>query len=171
MAKSLKGRTGGGVKKRVLVPVEDLDIKASDAFRTISEVSVQLDVPKHVLRFWEGRFSQLKPMKRGGGRRFYRPEDIELLVGIRQLLHVSGYTIRGVQQLLRKNGVDWVKQAGTGQVSVPVRPADAGLGESHRREQLTLVIEEVRQCLAVLGVARADDAGEGRRGRPERKRA
>ena len=73
--------------------------KALEAFRTISEVADELDVPKHVLRFWEGKFPQIRPMKRGGGRRYYRPEDVELLKGIRVLLHLEGFTIRGVQKL------------------------------------------------------------------------
>jgi DNA-binding transcriptional MerR regulator len=85
--------------------------KSSDAFRTIGEVSDDLDVPKHVLRFWEGKFPQLKPMKRGGGRRFYRPEDVTLLRGIHQLLHSAGYTIKGVQRILREQGVEAVKAA------------------------------------------------------------
>jgi DNA-binding transcriptional MerR regulator len=83
--------------------------KSSSAFRTISEVAEELDVPKHVLRFWEGKFPQLRPMKRGGGRRYYRPEDIELLRGIRWLLYSDGYTIKGVQRILRDNGVKFVK--------------------------------------------------------------
>jgi DNA-binding transcriptional MerR regulator len=83
--------------------------KALEAFRTIGEVSDELDVPKHVLRFWEGRFPQLKPMKRGGGRRFYRPEDVALLRGIHHLLHKAGYTIKGVQRILREHGIDSVK--------------------------------------------------------------
>ena len=74
--------------------------KSSDAFRTISEVSAALDVPPHVLRFWETKFSQVKPMKRGGGRRYYRPEDVELLKAIHTLLYDQGYTIKGVQKLL-----------------------------------------------------------------------
>jgi DNA-binding transcriptional MerR regulator len=85
--------------------------KSTDAFRTIGEVSDELDVPKHVLRFWEGKFPQLKPMKRGGGRRFYRPEDVALLRGIHHLLHSAGYTIKGVQKILREQGVDAVKGA------------------------------------------------------------
>lgn len=79
------------------------------AFRTISEVASELDVPKHVLRFWEAKFSQLRPMKRGGGRRYYRPEDVDLLRGIRWLLYSDGYTIKGVQRILRDNGVRFVK--------------------------------------------------------------
>jgi DNA-binding transcriptional MerR regulator len=76
--------------------------KSEGAFRTISEVSVDLDVPQHVLRFWESKFSQIKPLKRGGGRRYYRPEDVRLLGHIRDLLYKEGYTIRGVQKLLRE---------------------------------------------------------------------
>ena len=76
--------------------------KSASAFRTISEVSEDLDVPQHVLRFWEGKFSQVRPLKRGGGRRYYRPEDIALLRRIRDLLYSEGYTIKGVQKLLRE---------------------------------------------------------------------
>jgi DNA-binding transcriptional MerR regulator len=86
--------------------------KAAEAFRTISEVAGELDVQKHVLRFWEARFPQVRPMKRGGGRRYYRPEDMELLRGIRHLLHAEGYTIKGVQKILREQGIDYVKQYG-----------------------------------------------------------
>lgn len=81
------------------------DGKSAAAFRTISEVSEELNVPQHVLRFWETKFTQVRPMKRGGGRRYYRPEDIELLRGIRDLLYQEGFTIRGVQKLLREGGV------------------------------------------------------------------
>jgi len=88
--------------------------KAAEAFRTISEVADELDVQKHVLRFWESRFPQVRPMKRGGGRRYYRPEDMELLRGIRHLLHAEGYTIKGVQKILREQGIDHVKQHGRG---------------------------------------------------------
>jgi DNA-binding transcriptional MerR regulator len=83
--------------------------KAAEAFRTISEVADDLGIQKHVLRFWEVKFNQIRPMKRGGGRRYYRPEDMELLRGIRQLLHRDGYTIKGVQKILREQGVDAVK--------------------------------------------------------------
>jgi DNA-binding transcriptional MerR regulator len=75
--------------------------KAAGAFRTISEVATDLDVPQHVLRFWETRFAQIRPLKRAGGRRYYRPEDVDLLRRIRQLLYNNGYTIKGVQRLLR----------------------------------------------------------------------
>jgi DNA-binding transcriptional MerR regulator len=83
--------------------------KAPDAFRTISEVADELDLPQHVLRFWETRFAQIRPMKRGGGRRFYRREDVELLRGIRHLLYGEGYTIRGVQRILKDNGVKFLQ--------------------------------------------------------------
>ena len=83
--------------------------KAPDAFRTISEVADDLDLPQHVLRFWETRFQQIKPMKRGGGRRYYRPDDIDLLRGIRHLLYGEGYTIRGAQRILKDHGVKFVQ--------------------------------------------------------------
>jgi DNA-binding transcriptional MerR regulator len=88
--------------------------KAAEAFRTISEVADELELQKHVLRFWEVKFPQIKPMKRGGGRRYYRPADLELLRGIRHLLHADGYTIKGVQRILRERGIDVVKCAGAG---------------------------------------------------------
>jgi DNA-binding transcriptional MerR regulator len=78
--------------------------RPADAFRTISEVAEDLDLPQHVLRFWETRFTQIKPMKRGGGRRYYRPDDVELLRAIRHLLYGEGYTIRGVQRILKEQG-------------------------------------------------------------------
>jgi len=84
--------------------------KAPDAFRTISEVAEELDVPQHVLRFWESRFPQIKPMKRAGGRRYYRPDDVDLLRGIRHLLYGEGYTIRGVQRILREQSPKFVQQ-------------------------------------------------------------
>ncbi|HEY1474859.1 MAG TPA: MerR family transcriptional regulator [Pseudolabrys sp.] len=85
-----------------------MDHKAPDAFRSISEVADELDLPQHVLRFWESRFRDIKPMKRGGGRRYYRPDDVNLLRGIRHLLYGEGYTIRGVQRILREQGVKFV---------------------------------------------------------------
>lgn len=90
--------------------------KEPGAFRTISEVADELDVPQHVLRFWETRFSQIKPLKRGGGRRFYRPEDVDLIRGIRHLLYGEGYTIKGVQRILKEEGVRFVQQMGSGEV-------------------------------------------------------
>ncbi len=94
-------------------------IKSPDAFRTISEAATELDVPQHVLRFWESRFSQIKPVKRAGGRRFYRPDDVDLLRGIRALLYVDGLTIRGVQKILKERGLRHVVMMGRGQVPAP----------------------------------------------------
>ena len=81
-----------------------MNTKSPDAFRTISEVSKDLSLPQHVLRFWETKFIQIKPIKRGGGRRYYRPEDIRLLRGIKSLLYNDGYTIRGVQKVIKEVG-------------------------------------------------------------------
>ncbi|WP_448951824.1 MerR family transcriptional regulator [Labrys neptuniae] len=89
--------------------------KAPDAFRTISEVAEDLDLPQHVLRFWETRFSQIKPLKRGGGRRYYRPDDIDLLKGIRYYLYGEGYTIKGVQRILKERGNRHVIEIGRAQ--------------------------------------------------------
>lgn len=96
--------------------------KAPEAFRTISEAAAELDLPQHVLRFWETRFAQIKPMKRAGGRRYYRREDIDLLRGVRELLYDRGYTIKGVQKLLKERGVRYVGALGRGEVS-DVEPA------------------------------------------------
>ncbi|MDP1910039.1 MAG: MerR family transcriptional regulator, partial [Hyphomicrobium sp.] len=139
-------------------------------FRTISEVADELDVQKHVLRFWEARFPQVRPMKRGGGRRYYRPEDMELLRGIRHLLHAEGYTIKGVQKILREQGVDTVKRFGADPAAVeepvaaPVAaPAAAGkrgkkTGAAPRgaptkaevRERLLAAIAELEACRGIL---------------------
>lgn len=89
--------------------MEGVSEKSPDAFRTISEAASDLGVPQHVLRFWETRFSQIKPMKRGGGRRYYRPQDVDLLRGIRFLLYDRGYTIKGVQRILKEQGVRFVQ--------------------------------------------------------------
>ena len=90
-------------------------IKSPEAFRTISEVATELDVPQHVLRFWEGRFTQIKPVKRAGGRRYYRPEDVDLLRGIRALLYREGFTIKGVQKVLQERGLRHVAELGRGE--------------------------------------------------------
>lgn len=92
----------------------ELDTKSPDAFRTISEVAEDLDIPQHVLRFWETRFSQIKPLKRGGGRRYYRPDDVALLKGIRRLLYGEGYTIKGLQRILKEQGPRHVQAIGRG---------------------------------------------------------
>jgi DNA-binding transcriptional MerR regulator len=112
--------------------------KAPDAFRTISEVADDLDIPQHVLRFWETRFTQIKPMKRSGGRRYYRPDDVDLLRGIRRLLYGEGYTIRGVQRILKEHGVKSVQGLVDGSAAVPsfgaaddaMRADDAGDDEA-----------------------------------------
>ncbi len=115
----------------------ELDTKSPDAFRTISEVAEDLDIPQHVLRFWETRFSQIKPLKRGGGRRYYRPDDVALLKGIRRLLYGEGYTIKGLQRILKEQGPRHVQAIGRGAEIAPQpgaagRPAaaPAGSGES-----------------------------------------
>lgn len=100
--------------------------KGPEAFRTISEVASDLDLPQHVLRFWETRFAQIRPMKRGGGRRYYRPDDVDLLRGIRYLLYGEGYTIRGVQRILKEQGPRFVTAAGRGDLS--------GLAAAEERE-------------------------------------
>ena len=87
-----------------------MDTKSPEAFRTISEVSKDLSLPQHVLRFWETKFTQIKPIKRGGGRRYYRPEDIKLLRGIKSLLYNDGYTIRGVQKVIKEIGTKKILQ-------------------------------------------------------------
>src|SRR5690606_29625260 len=97
-----------------------------EAFRTISEVAEELDLPQHVLRFWETRFTHIRPMKRGGGRRYYRPDDVDLLRGIRTLLYGEGYTIRGVQRILKEHGPRFVIGAGRGEFAGLARGADTG---------------------------------------------
>jgi DNA-binding transcriptional MerR regulator len=103
--------------------------KAPDAFRTISEVADDLDLPQHVLRFWETRFQQIKPMKRGGGRRYYRPDDIDLLRGIRHLLYSEGYTIRGAQRILKDNGVKFVQNVWKAGAPQPTRASQVAESE------------------------------------------
>src|SRR5947208_11882621 len=98
--------------------------KAPNAFRTISEVAEDLDLPQHVLRFWETRFVQIKPMKRGGGRRYYRPDDVDLLRGIRHLLYSEGYTIRGVQRILKDEGIRFVQTVWRSGAPQPARLPD-----------------------------------------------
>ncbi len=96
--------------------------KSPEAFRTISEVAVELDVPQHVLRFWETKFAHVRPLKRAGGRRYYRPEDLDLLRGIRALLYKDGLTIKGAQKILREQGPRYVMELGRGAMSlVPSR--------------------------------------------------
>jgi DNA-binding transcriptional MerR regulator len=151
--------------------------KAPEAFRTISEVADELEVPKHVLRFWEAKFAHLKPMKRGGGRRYYRPEDVALLRGIRFLLYNDGYTIRGVQKILREHGprfvMDYRRMADDEQDEAMVEPREipdiaaeaAQSGGALTRERVALdarldpqklsaVLDEIEACYRVLASAR-----------------
>ncbi len=107
--------------------------KGPDAFRTISEVAEDLDLPQHVLRFWETRFPQIKPLKRGGGRRYYRPDDVDLLRGIRQLLYGEGYTIKGVQRILREQGHRFVISAGRGEINGAEMAAHQAAAEPEER--------------------------------------
>ncbi|SDG70673.1 MerR family transcriptional regulator [Pelagibacterium luteolum] len=96
--------------------------KSPDAFRTISEAAEELDLPQHVLRFWETRFNQIRPLKRGGGRRYYRPDDVQLLKGIRHLLYDQGFTIKGVQRILKEQGAKHVIAIGDTGSIVPIAP-------------------------------------------------
>ncbi len=107
--------------------------KSPDAFRTISEVATELDVPQHVLRFWESKFNQIRPLKRGGGRRYYRPEDVDLLRGVRALLYNDGYTIKGVQKVFREQGVKFVSETGKGTVDASL--AELAREAVHRSEK------------------------------------
>jgi DNA-binding transcriptional MerR regulator len=110
--------------------------KAPDAFRTISEVAEELELPQHVLRFWETRFSQIRPMKRGGGRRYYRPDDVDLLRGIRHLLYGEGYTIRGVQRILKDQGTKFVQTVWQAGAPQPVHsPGDLEGGPAAEQRQ------------------------------------
>jgi len=111
--------------------------KSAAAFRTISEVAKELDLPQHVLRFWESKFSQIRPLKRGGGRRYYRPEDIQLLIRIRDLLYSDGYTIKGVQKLLRDGGLVRSKSA------VPAPSQTPNAPSSDRQGELKAVLKEL----------------------------
>ena len=100
-------------------------MKGPDAFKTISEVADELDLPQHVLRFWETRFKQIKPLKRGGGRRYYRPDDVMLLKGIRHLLYAEGYTIKGVQRILKEQGNRFVTGVASGAPVLADKPEPA----------------------------------------------
>jgi DNA-binding transcriptional MerR regulator len=116
--------------------------KSAEAFRTISEVADELEVPQHVLRFWESKFPQVKPLKRAGGRRYYRPDDIVLLRRIRQCLYDQGYTIKGVQKLLREGALKHDE---------PPRPAPASpLQRSAKPEKLRAALAEIRDELVAL---------------------
>jgi DNA-binding transcriptional MerR regulator len=133
--------------------------KAPDAFRTISEVADEIDVPQHVLRFWESRFTQIKPMKRGGGRRYYRPDDVDLLRGVRHLLYGEGYTIRGVQRILRDEGAAFVQNVWRPGAELPPPPDTDDEPES--------LVEEVAETRAELSLfPRAGEAAPAERREP-----
>jgi DNA-binding transcriptional MerR regulator len=142
--------------------------KSPDAFRTISEVAQELDVPQHVLRFWESRFREIRPMKRGGGRRYYRPDDVDLLRGIRHLLYGEGYTIRGVQRLLREQGLRFVQnvwQPGAPQPGhrPPEDASDEAADADDGGEQLDGALEEQaapRMPMAPVGRMRREDVAK-----------
>ncbi|MHB1110178.1 MAG: MerR family transcriptional regulator [Devosia sp.] len=123
--------------------------KSPDAFRTISEAAEELDLPQHVLRFWETRFSNIKPLKRGGGRRYYRPEDVLLLKGIRHLLYDQGFTIKGVQRILKDQGIRYVIGIGEGRVMEPVarQPVD----EEETKSRPSLPAPDQRVSVARAG--------------------
>ena len=132
----------------------DIASKAASAFRTISEVSRELDVPQHVLRFWESKFTQISPLKRSGGRRYYRPEDIRLLKRIRDLLYVDGFTIKGVQKLIREQGVKSIVNA-TPSAVVPTVKAEAEAPEkpqrsTKERQAIILAIAELMRIKNLL---------------------
>ena len=147
--------------------------KSPDAFRTISEAAEELDLPQHVLRFWETRFATIKPLKRGGGRRYYRPEDVLLLRGIRHLLYDQGFTIKGVQKILKDQGPRYVIAVGEGkgldeiiplieeaqaaadeaEIEEAVLTADPGLDEESRHK-LSEVLRELLECKRILERAR-----------------
>jgi len=142
--------------------------KSPDAFRTISEVAEDLDLPQHVLRFWETRFTQIKPMKRGGGRRYYRPQDVELIKGIRHMLYEQGYTIKGVQKLLRENGNQFLIAIGSGDRAaveaisqrkqsevVPLTPS----AQQRQGDDEMLVGEAKAKPRRFFGLGKADDEG------------
>lgn len=116
--------------------------KSASAFRTISEVAKELGLPQHVLRFWESKFPQIKPMKRGGGRRYYRPEDMDVLIRIRNLLYNDGYTIKGVQKLLKEDPTGANETVETVETKSPV-----GLDRENLKAVLT-ELEDIRKLLA-----------------------
>ncbi len=129
--------------------------KAPEAFRTISEVAAELDVPQHVLRFWEQRFSHIKPVKRGGNRRYYRPQDVDLLRGIRALLYADGFTIKGVQKLLREQGVRYVAALGRNESSL-VSQLSQKAGFSSPEIVVAEVPLHARAAIAAVAAAHPD---------------
>ena len=126
--------------------------KSPGAFRTISEVSNDLEVPPHVLRFWETKFPQIKPLKRGGGRRYYRPEDVSLLRQIRQLLHNDGYTIKGVQRLLKEGALKNTDQSGVVTANEPdeQKQPQNSTTSSQEKAALRSIVDELQALRKLL---------------------
>ena len=126
--------------------------KSPGAFRTISEVSNDLEVPPHVLRFWETKFPQIKPLKRGGGRRYYRPEDVALLRQIRQLLYNDGYTIKGVQRLLKEGALKNTVQSGvvTATESDKQKQPQNSTTSSQEKAALRSIVDELQALRKLL---------------------
>ncbi len=122
--------------------------KSATAFRTISEAADELGLPQHVLRFWETRFASIKPLKRGGGRRYYRPDDLALLRNIRDLLHIEGYTIKGVQKLLRQNAGKTANLAKS--TTAPEKTEKHGALDAQKRQQLEAVLGELEELRSLL---------------------
>jgi len=140
--------------------------KSNQAFRTISEVSNELEVPAHVLRFWETKFPQIKPMKRGGGRRYYRPEDISLLKGVQAMLHVDGYSIKGVQKALREQGVRAIAERDTATQETVTIAAEPDISPAAPDVSSTITAAERKELQAILVsllALRADLTGEAAR--------
>jgi DNA-binding transcriptional MerR regulator len=130
------------------MPAARQRVKSAAAFRTISEVSTNLDVPQHVLRFWESKFTPVRPLKRGGGRRYYRPEDVDLLRRIRNLLYTDGYTIKGVQRLLREGHGKLEAETGVSIATAsPAAPGGALGGERATLENVLAELVEIRALL------------------------
>ena len=126
--------------------------KSPGAFRTISEVSSDLEVPPHVLRFWETKFPQIKPLKRGGGRRYYRPEDVSLLRQIRQLLYNDGYTIKGVQRLLKEGALKNTAQLGVATANEPdeQKQPQNSTTSSQEKAALRSIVDELQSLRKLL---------------------
>jgi len=130
--------------------------KSPEAFRTISEVATELDMPQHVLRFWESRFAQVRPIKRAGGRRYYRPEDVDLLRGIRTLLYREGFTIKGAQKVMREKGQRYVADLGRAAYADRIAPSNVLAFDDeaapHEIEETLVIDEEPRYARAALAV-------------------
>ncbi|MEJ0063430.1 MAG: MerR family transcriptional regulator [Alphaproteobacteria bacterium] len=147
-----------------VVTLHKAEVKAPAAFRTISEVATEMAVPQHVLRFWESKFSQIRPMKRGGGRRYYRPEDVHLLKYIQNLLYNQGYTIRGVQKVLKETRGGVINRISEpkiqeadgkiGALGLPSPSKGTGISSQKRKELQGLLVElqSLRELLRQSGI-------------------